>query len=291
VSAADFRKIKKIDHLRMFFLLQLIREFEDTLLELKDADLVHGPVHSSIGQEANAAAAAVVLKKSDLVGSTHRAHGHFLAKAVMYYAPEDFNPELNDFTADMQRAVNKTLAEIMGLKSGWCAGRGGSMHLSDPASGNIGSNGIVGGGIPLATGAAWAEKLSAGSRVVVSFFGDGAINQGCFHEVANMASLWDLPIVYFVENNLYAVATATCTSSSCINLGLRSLGYGIDSLIARQPLRLSLPNRGDPLAGQRSAAGLCRQAGREKDNLRRAAGRYAGQGQSRGERSCRFLHG
>jgi 2-oxoisovalerate dehydrogenase E1 component len=98
VSAADFRKIKKIDHLRMLFLLQLIREFEDTLLKLKDENLVHGPVHSSIGQEANAAAAAVVLKKSDLVGSTHRAHGHFLAKAIMYYAPQDFDPGLHDLT-------------------------------------------------------------------------------------------------------------------------------------------------------------------------------------------------
>lgn len=231
VSAADFSKIKKIDHNRMLFLLHLIREFEDKLLEMKEADLVHGPVHSSIGQEANAAAAAVLLKKSDLVGSTHRAHGHFLAKAVMYYAPENFDPVRGDLTADMQDAVNKTLAEIMGLKHGWCSGRGGSMHLCDPASGNIGSNAIVGGGIPLATGAAWAEKLRSGSRVVVSFFGDGAINQGCFHEVANMASLWDLPVVYFVENNLYAVGTSTCTSSSCINLGLRSLGYGIDSLI------------------------------------------------------------
>jgi 2-oxoisovalerate dehydrogenase E1 component len=231
VSAADFRKIKKVDHLRLLFLLHLIREFEETLLELKDANLVHGPVHSSIGQEANAAAAAVALKKSDLVGSTHRAHGHFLAKAIMYYAPNDFDPVRDELTADMQDAVKKTLAEIMGLKSGWCSGRGGSMHLCDPVSGNIGSNGIVGGGIPLATGAAWAEKLRSGDRVVVSFFGDGAINQGCFHEVANMASLWSLPIIYFVENNLYAVATATCMSSSCINLGLRSLGYGIDSLI------------------------------------------------------------
>jgi 2-oxoisovalerate dehydrogenase E1 component len=231
VSASDLLAIGKVDHYRMLFLLHMIREFEDKLLELKDANLVHGPVHSSIGQEANAAAAAVVLKKSDLVGSTHRAHGHFLAKALMYYAPADFDPVHSDLTEDMQRAVNKTLAEIMGLKNGWCSGRGGSMHLYDPVSGNIGSNAIVGGGIPLATGAAWAEKLSSGSRVVVSFFGDGAINQGCFHEVANMASLWDLPVIYFVENNLYAVGTATCTSSSCINLGLRSLGYGIDSLI------------------------------------------------------------
>jgi 2-oxoisovalerate dehydrogenase E1 component len=231
VSSADFLSIKKADHLRMLFLLQLIRAFEETLLELKDADLVHGPVHSSVGQEANAAAAAVVLDKADLVGSTHRAHGHFLAKAVMYYAPPDYDPVQNDLTEDMQRAVNKTLAEIMGLKSGWCSGRGGSMHLYDPVSGNIGSNAIVGGGIPLATGAAWAEKLRSGPRVTVSFFGDGAINQGCFHEVANMASLWSLPIVYFVENNLYAVGTSTCTSSSCINLGLRSLSYEIDSLI------------------------------------------------------------
>ena len=231
VSAADFRSIKKADHLRMLFLLELIRAFEETLLELKDANLVHGPVHSSVGQEANAAAAAVVLDKADLVGSTHRAHGHFLAKAVMYYAPPDYDPVQSDLTEDMQGAVNKTLAEIMGLKSGWCSGRGGSMHLCDPVSGNIGSNAIVGGGIPLATGAAWAEKLRSGSRVAVSFFGDGAINQGCFHEVANMASLWGLPVIYFIENNLYAVGTSTCTSSSCINLGLRSLGYGIDSLI------------------------------------------------------------
>lgn len=231
VSQKDFRKIQKMEHLQMMFLIGLIRRFEETLLDLKDENLVHGPVHCSIGQEANAAAAAVVLKPSDLVGSTHRAHGHFLAKAVMAYAPEAFDPLKADLNGAMQDAVNKTLAEIMGLKDGWCSGRGGSMHLYDPVSGNIGSNAIVGGGIPLSTGAAWAERLSGGSRVVVSFFGDGAINQGSFHEVANMASLWDLPIVYFVENNLYAVGTATCMSSSCINLGLRSLGYGMDSLI------------------------------------------------------------
>jgi 2-oxoisovalerate dehydrogenase E1 component len=231
VSEGDLRKIKKVDHHRMLFLVHLIRELENTLLDLKDENLVHGPVHTSIGQEANAAATAVVLQKSDLIGSTHRSHGHFLAKALMYYAPADFDPVSNNMTEDMQVAVNRTLAEIMGLKSGWCSGRGGSMHLCDPVSGNMGSNAIVGGGIPLATGAAWAQELSSASRVVVSFFGDGAINQGCFHEVANMASLWNLPIVYFVENNLYAVGTATCMSSSCINLGLRSLSYGIDSLI------------------------------------------------------------
>ena len=231
ISRKELLDIEKVEHLRMLFLLHLIREFENTVLDLKDEDLVHGPAHISIGQEANAAAVAVALKKSDMVGSTHRAHGHFLAKAIMYSAPENHDFLKNAVTGDMQRAINKTLAEIMGLRDGWCAGRGGSMHLYDVVSGNIGSNAIVGGGIPLSTGAAWAEKLKKGKRIVVSFFGDGAINQGCFHEVANMASLWDLPIIYFVENNLYAVGTATCMSSSCVNLGLRSLSYGIDSMI------------------------------------------------------------
>ncbi|UCF92431.1 MAG: 2-oxo acid dehydrogenase subunit E2 [Desulfobacterales bacterium] len=231
VSSKDLLETNKDDLICMLFLLHLVREFETTVLDLKDAELVHGPAHVSIGQEAVAAATAVVLRKTDRVGSTHRAHGHFLAKACMYYAPEGYRPLEQPLTPDIQQAVNKTLAEIMGLKDGWCGGRGGSMHLYDGPSGNLGSNAIVGGGIPLATGAAWAEKLRRGDNVVVSFFGDGAINQGCFHEVANMASLWEIPVIYFVENNFYAVGTATCESSSCENLGLRSLSYGIHSLI------------------------------------------------------------
>ena len=100
------------------------------------------------------------------------------------------------------------------------------MHLYDGASGNLGSNAIVGGGIPLATGAAWAQRLRGKDTVVVSFFGDGAINQGCFHEVANMAALWDVPMLYLVENNLYAVGTCTADSSCVPDLALRTLGYG-----------------------------------------------------------------
>jgi len=209
----------------------LIRDFEIAVLDLKDADLVHGPVHTSVGQEAVAAGMATVLRKGDMVGSTHRAHGHFISKAVMYYAPDDYLPLQHGITPPVQEAVNRTLAEIMGLYEGWCRGRGGSMHLYDPKSGNLGSNAIVGGGIPLATGAAWAEKLRGRDTVVMSIFGDGAINQGCFHEVANMAALWDVPIIYLVENNCYAVGTATTESSSVKDLALRSLGYGIDSVI------------------------------------------------------------
>jgi 2-oxoisovalerate dehydrogenase E1 component len=231
VSEQDLHAIPTDDLQRMTLLLYLIRDFELKVLDLKDADLVHGPAHTSIGQEAVAAAAAVVLRKTDMLGSTHRAHGHFLSKALLYYAPDGYHPLRDPVTPAMQEAVNRTLAEIMGLKDGWCGGRGGSMHLYDGRSGNLGSNAIVGGGIPIATGAAWAEKLRGKDTVVVSFFGDGAINQGCFHEVANMAALWHVPILYLLENNFYAVGTCTSESSYVRDLALRTLGYGFDSLI------------------------------------------------------------
>jgi 2-oxoisovalerate dehydrogenase E1 component len=231
VTDADLQAIEQNDLVRMLILLYLIREFEATVLALKDEELVHGPVHASIGQEAVAAAVAVALRKSDLIASTHRAHGHFLSKAFIYYAPDDYQPLRDPITPEMQRAVDKTLAEIMGLRDGWCGGRGGSMHLYDAASGNLGSNAIVGGGIPIATGAAWAQRLQDKDTLVVSFFGDGAINQGCFHEVANMAALWDVPVLYLVENNLYAVGTCTEESSCVEDLALRSIGYGFGSMI------------------------------------------------------------
>jgi len=227
----DLQSIETRDLARMTLLLYLIREFEALVLQLKDEDLIHGPVHASIGQEAVAAAVAVALNKTDMIASTHRAHGHFLSKALVYYAPDDYDPRQAAFTEDMQQAVTKTLAEIMGLGSGWCGGRGGSMHLYDATSGNLGSNAIVGGGIPIATGAAWAQRLQKQDNVVVSFFGDGAINQGCFHEVANMAALWEAPVLYLVENNLYAVGTRTDESSHVKDLAQRTIGYGFDSLI------------------------------------------------------------
>jgi 2-oxoisovalerate dehydrogenase E1 component len=231
VSEEDYRAIGKDDLARMLALLYLVREFETKVLDLKDENLVHGPAHTSIGQEAIAAGMASALRKTDMVGSTHRAHGHFLSKAFMYYAPPGFQPLTDAITPKMQEAVNKTLAEIMGLKDGWCGGRGGSMHLYDGESGNLGSNAIVGGGIPLATGVAWAEKLKKKDSVVISFFGDGAVNQGCFHEVANIAALWGAPVIYFIENNFYAVGTNVNESSYVQDLALRTLGYGIDSLI------------------------------------------------------------
>ena len=231
VNEKDLLKIDNTTLIRMAFFLHLVRKFETVLLDLLKEGLVYGPVHSSIGQEAVAAAVGTALQKTDLVGSSHRAHGHFLAKILMYYAPADFNPLKDEMTSTMQEAVNKTLAEIMGLAAGWCNGRGGSMHLYHAESGNLGCNGIVGGGIPLAAGTAWAEKLLQRDTVVFSIFGDGAINQGCFHEAANLAALWNVPVIFFVENNQYAVATSCKDGSHVADSGLRGLSYGIDGLI------------------------------------------------------------
>ena len=230
-TKADLKRIDKADLARMLFILHLVRQFETYLLNLQEKGLVHGPVHTSIGQEAISAALAVLLKSEDWVGSTHRAHGHFLSKAVMHYGPDDFDPIQDDLNQGAQEAINRTMAEIMGLKMGWCGGRGGSMHLFDAASGNLGSNAIVGGGIPLATGAGLAERMKQTGATVTSIFGDGAFNQGCFHEVANMASIWDVPILYLVENNGYAVATNICETSCCTQLALRGLGYNFDTTV------------------------------------------------------------
>lgn len=227
----DVLKIDTTTHAWMAFFLYLVRKFEARLLEFKGDDLLYGPIHSSIGQEAIAAALGPALGRKDMVGSSHRAHGHFLAKILTYYAPAGFSPLKEVMSPTMQDAVNRTLAEILGLAAGWCNGRGGSMHLYHAESGNLGCNGIVGGGIPLATGTAWAEKLRDRDTVVLSIFGDGAINQGCFHEAANLAALWNVPVIFFVENNQYAVATASKDASYVADSGLRSLGYGIDSLI------------------------------------------------------------
>lgn len=231
VTEADWDWATPTELIWMVRLIHLIRSFETRVLELKNEGLIHGPVHASIGQEAVAAGVAVALRKSDLITSTHRAHGHVLAKALFYYAPEGYDPLHDGFTPGMQRAIERTLAEIMGLQDGWCGGRGGSMHLCDVTSGNLGSNAIVGGGIPIATGVAWAQRLLQRDTVVVSFFGDGAFNQGCFHEVANMATLYRAPVLYLLENNLYAVGTCTSDSSCIPDLALRSLGYGFDSWI------------------------------------------------------------
>ncbi|MFA5089236.1 MAG: thiamine pyrophosphate-dependent enzyme, partial [Candidatus Omnitrophota bacterium] len=231
IESGDIENAERRTLLLMLLEMDLIRSFEKTLLGLKEENLVHGPVHASVGQEAIAVGAMHAIRPTDLIGGTHRAHHQFLAKAITYHTPPDYNPLTDRLTSRMQEAVNRLLAEIMGLAPGYCGGRGGSMHLYDATIGVLGTNAIVGGGIPIATGAAWAQKYKNSNVTVVSFFGDGAVNQGAFHEALNLAGLWKLPIVYIIENNLYAVATRLEESTSVEHLSLRAASYGIKARI------------------------------------------------------------
>ena len=208
VTDADWRCCTQADAAFQWLQLQTIRKFEEAVLMLKGKDLVHGPVHSSIGQEAVAVGAATALRATDKFFSTHRAHHHFLAKAMCFTCPSGFDPLKNSPPDSLQNAINRTLAEIMGLAPGWCGGRGGSMHLHAPELGMAGTSAIVAGGIAPATGAAWAERQLGRDTVVVAFLGDGAVNQGVFHEALNLGALWEAPIIYLIENNGYAVATS-----------------------------------------------------------------------------------
>lgn len=216
---------------RILYLMHLIRLFESELLRLKNLDCVWGPVHSSVGQEAAAAAAITALRGSDQISGSHRAHHLFLAKALNYVLPASWDPRGEALPPEGLEVVRRTLAEIMGLAPGWCGGRGGSMHLRYAEAGILGTNAIVGGGIPIATGAAFAEKRRQGGGVVACFFGDGAVNQGSFHEALNLAGLWKLPIVYFVENNRYAVGTRAEDAAAVRELSRRAAAYALKGRI------------------------------------------------------------
>jgi 2-oxoisovalerate dehydrogenase E1 component len=210
----------------------LIREFETTLLKLAADGCIHGPVHTSIGEEACAAGTMMALRKNDKIASTHRAHHHYLAKIISYYAAASGSDVLHQsMPTAVQEDITTLLKEIMGLASGCCGGRGGSMHLRNAKIGVIGTNAIVAGGVPLATGAAFASKYTSQDDVTVCFLGDGAVNQGAFHEAINLASIWKLPIVYFIENNHYAVATSIKNSAATENLAAKACAYNIPGLI------------------------------------------------------------
>ena len=228
-NPSELRKIPADLRIRMLFELFLIREFETRLLELKDAGLVHGPVHSSIGQEGSAVGAIRALSPLDAIASTHRGHHHFLAKTISTYFSA-YDPK-ETLPQELYNLVRKTLAEIMGLAEGFCRGRGGSMHLGDKGCRCYGTNAIVAGGVPLATGLGWAFALDQVPQVAVSFLGDGAVNQGVVHEVMNMAQLWKLPVIFFVENNLYAVATSVKEACAVERIAQVGIGYGLNSFV------------------------------------------------------------
>jgi 2-oxoisovalerate dehydrogenase E1 component len=208
--------------------LVLIRTFEEYVLELAGAGLVHGPAHSSIGQEGGAVGSILSLTSQDSVNGSHRGHHQFLAKALSYVAPSglDLSEELS---ADVRTVLLRTLAEICGLSRGYSHGRGGSMHLRWKEAGAMGTNAIVGGGVPQAAGFAWAHRQAGTDAVSVTYFGDGAVNIGSTLETFNLASAWHLPICFFIENNLYAVSTNVAEATGEPRLSARGPGFGIPS--------------------------------------------------------------
>ena len=191
--------------------MRMIRGFEEKLIELVTLGQMSGFLHVYLGEEAVATGVCAHLDEHDYVASTHRGHGHCIAKGV---------------------DVRGMMAELFGRRTGTCKGKGGSMHIADLEKGMLGANGIVGAGIPLATGAALSAKLKKTGGVAIAFFGDGASNQGAFHESLNLASIWKLPVVYVVENNGWGEFTPTEYVVPVKDIAERAASYAMPSAIA-----------------------------------------------------------
>ena len=187
-----------------------IRRFEEAAEDSYVKGKSYGTMHLSIGQEASAVGICSALSDRDYITSTHRGHGHCIAKGG---------------------DVKRMFAEFLGRETGYCRGRGGSMHIADPSMGNLGANGIVGGGLPIAVGAAFSAKRLKTGAVAVSFFGDGANNEGAFHESLNLASVWKLPVVFVCENNLYGMSVSTERSTAVKDVAARAAAYAMPGVI------------------------------------------------------------
>lgn len=235
--------------------LVLIRTFEELVLELAGEGLVHGPAHSSIGQEGGAVGSIIGLTSRDTVNGSHRGHHQFLAKALGHVHPDGIDPT-QPWSTEVRDLLLRSLGEICGLDRGFSHGRGGSMHLQWLEAGAIGTNAIVGGGVPLAAGSAWAHKHAGTDAVAVTYFGDGAINIGSTLESFNLAAAWKLPICFFVENNQYAVSTHVSEATGEARLSGRGPGFGIPSwkVDGMNPLAVHLA-MGEALAHMRSGGG------------------------------------
>jgi pyruvate dehydrogenase E1 component alpha subunit len=192
-------------HLHMYRQMAKIRSFEEQVQELYKTAKMPGLAHLYVGEEAVAVGVCEALRRDDFITSTHRGHGHCLAKGA---------------------SVNRMFAELLGKESGYCRGKGGSMHIADPETGNLGANAIVGGGAGIATGAALSAQMRGSEQVAVCFFGDGALGQGLLYESMNMASLWKLPVIYVCENNLYGEYTPCGDTVAGEILG-RARAFGI----------------------------------------------------------------
>jgi len=213
--------------LRMLHHLHVIRAFEEAVLELDGQGLIHGPAHSSIGQEGGAIGVMAELNSGDGITGSHRGHHQFLAKGLRHIDPADYDPKKEPLPGQVRQFLYRTLAEILGLSDGFCKGRGGSMHLRWEEAGALGTNAIVGGGVPIANGVAWAKKRQGQGHVAFTFFGDGAVNIGAVPESMNLAALWNIPICFFIENNGYAVSTTVKEETREMRLSSRGAAYGI----------------------------------------------------------------
>ncbi len=202
----ELSKSKKIEMLRKMY---EIRYFEVEVDKFVLRGMIYGTCHLYTGEEASAVGAISAIDKTDYIVSTHRGHGHCIAKG-----------------ADL----NIMMAELLGKGNGYCKGKGGSMHIADLDSNNLGANGIVGGGLGIAAGAALTCALKKNNRVVIGFFGDGASNEGMFHESLNLASIWKLPVIYICENNQYGMSTSIKRSMNIDRVSKRAESYGIDGI-------------------------------------------------------------
>ena len=190
----------------MLHQMLLIRAFEESAEQLYLQGMIHGTMHLSIGQEGSAVGAIAALRADDYILSTHRGHGHCIAKGAQ---------------------VGGMMAEFMGKETGYCRGRGGSMHMADVATGNLGANGIVAGGVPMAAGVGLSIQMQKQDKVILVFFGDGAANEGAFHESLNLASIWNLPVIYLCENNQYAMSMSVARSMNVDDVSARAASYNI----------------------------------------------------------------
>ncbi len=196
--------------LEMYRQMLTIRFFEEKVFELYGQNLVPGTIHLYAGEEAVAVGVCANLRRDDYITSTHRGHGHCIAKGAR---------------------LDKTMAEILGRKTGYCKGKGGSMHIADFSIGMLGATAVVGAGIPIAVGAGLSIKLRSTDQVVACFFGEGASNQGTFHEGINLAAVWDLPVLFVCENNLYAMGTRQSRAMVIENIADRAVAYGIPGVV------------------------------------------------------------
>jgi pyruvate dehydrogenase E1 component alpha subunit len=204
--AAEMSALTREQMLQMFQRMAAIRAFETRAYELYREGVMRGTTHSYVGQEAVGVGVCAALNPDDTITSTHRGHGHCISKG-------------GDMTMMM--------AELLGKNTGYCHGKGGSMHIADVEKGILGANGIVGGGMGIATGAGLSAKLLGNGRVSVCFFGDGALNQGILHESMNLAAIWKLPVIYVCENNQFAMSARVQVMTAVPDPSVRAVAYGI----------------------------------------------------------------